>query len=54
MILRMWTGLVKAEEAEAYHRYVAKTGLVSLRGTPGNRGALLCRPGRRRLSAATT
>jgi heme-degrading monooxygenase HmoA len=35
----MWRGATTRANAAAYARYVAETGLVGYRATPGNRGA---------------
>ncbi|HEX6207996.1 MAG TPA: antibiotic biosynthesis monooxygenase [Actinomycetota bacterium] len=40
MIARIWTGQTRAEDAEAYAGYLARTGFPDYRGTPGNRGVL--------------
>ena len=39
MIARIWQGVVRAEDAEAYARYVQETGIEGYLTTPGNRGA---------------
>lgn len=39
MIARVWKSAVRAEDVEAYSRYVEETGLSVYRQTPGNRGA---------------
>jgi heme-degrading monooxygenase HmoA len=41
MIARMWRGATTRADAVAYARYVADTGMVAYRATPGNRGAHL-------------
>ena len=41
MIARMWRGATTRADAAAYARYVADTGMVAYRATPGNRGAHL-------------
>lgn len=43
MIARTWRGAVKAEDAEAYLRYVEETGFKAFRETAGNVGALALR-----------
>ena len=43
MIARTWIGRTKAKDAEAYAKVVLETGIVDLKATPGNRGALLLR-----------
>ena len=44
MIARVWTGRVRAEQADAYLAYLKETGLPHCRHTPGNRGvSILCR-----------
>ena len=40
MIARRWRGATKAEDAEAYVRYLHETGFKAFRETPGNLGAL--------------
>lgn len=39
MIGRTWRGWTRARDIDAYAGYVAATGLVAYRATPGNRGA---------------
>src|SRR3979409_1247872 len=41
MIASMWRGATTRADAAAYARYVADTGMVAYRATPGNRGAHL-------------
>jgi heme-degrading monooxygenase HmoA len=41
MIVRIWKGWTRPEDAEAYASYVRKTGLAAYAATPGNRGAHL-------------
>lgn len=41
MILRVWFGKTKASDIDEYAEYVKKTGLKTLKATPGNRGVLL-------------
>lgn len=36
MIARTWRGVTRAEQADEYGRYMERTGLASLRATPGN------------------
>jgi len=38
MIARTWHGAVPAEKADAYLRYLEKTGIPDSQATPGNRG----------------
>jgi heme-degrading monooxygenase HmoA len=40
MIARIWRGATRAEDAEAYVRYLNETGFRAFRDTPGNVGAL--------------
>ena len=40
MIARTWHGAVPAAKADAYHRYLLRTGLTDYETTPGNRGVL--------------
>lgn len=41
MIARIWRGATTRADAPAYAQYVAGTGLVEYRATPGNRGAYI-------------
>jgi heme-degrading monooxygenase HmoA len=41
MIARTWHGIVPEEKAEAYHRYLLKTGVIDLKATRGNRGVYI-------------
>lgn len=43
MIARTWRGSTKAENADAYLRYLRQTGLAEYRKTAGNRGVLALR-----------
>ena len=43
MIARLWHGAVPASKADAYMRYLEKTGLPDYRATPGNRGVSVLR-----------
>jgi heme-degrading monooxygenase HmoA len=43
VIARVWTGRVRAEQADAYLAYLKKTGLPHCRSTPGNRGVSILR-----------
>jgi heme-degrading monooxygenase HmoA len=38
VIARIWRGWTRAEDEEAYVRYLEETGAPASRGTPGNRG----------------
>jgi heme-degrading monooxygenase HmoA len=40
MIARTWRGATRAEDTEAYLRYLHETGFRAIRETPGNIGAL--------------
>lgn len=40
MIARTWRGATKADDAEAYLRYIDETGFRAFRATPGNLGTL--------------
>jgi heme-degrading monooxygenase HmoA len=40
MIARTWRGATKAEDADAYLKYLHETGFPGYRETPGNLGAL--------------
>jgi heme-degrading monooxygenase HmoA len=46
MIARTWRGATRAEDADAYLRYLHETGFAQYRSTPGNLGVL----GLRRMS----
>jgi heme-degrading monooxygenase HmoA len=39
VIARIWRGVVRAADADAYRTYVGDTGVRAYRQTPGNRGA---------------
>jgi len=41
MIARQWHGAVLAERADAYLRYLEKTGIPDSKSTPGNRGVFV-------------
>jgi hypothetical protein len=43
MIARIWKGVVRAEDADAYLDYLRETGFKEYRETPGNRGLLALR-----------
>jgi heme-degrading monooxygenase HmoA len=43
VVVRIWKGWTKAEDAEAYGDYIAETGLAELGETPGNRGVQMWR-----------
>jgi heme-degrading monooxygenase HmoA len=43
MIVRVWRGWIRPEDAEAYTDYVECTGMAAYRATPGNRGAWILR-----------
>lgn len=43
MIARMWSGETRAEDADAYERYLRQTGEKDARALPGNRGVLILR-----------
>jgi heme-degrading monooxygenase HmoA len=43
MIARTWHGRVPATKADAYHRYLLRTGVPDLQATPGNRGVYVFR-----------
>ncbi|MEW5916542.1 MAG: antibiotic biosynthesis monooxygenase [Gemmatimonadota bacterium] len=43
MIARTWHGRVPRSKAEAYYRYLERTGLADYRSTPGNKGVLVLR-----------
>ena len=43
MIARTWHGRVPTAKADAYERFLHRTGLTDIAATPGNRGALLMR-----------
>jgi antibiotic biosynthesis monooxygenase (ABM) superfamily enzyme len=41
MIARVWRGATRAEDEQAYAKYIEETGLKGARSLPGNRGAFL-------------
>lgn len=43
MIARTWHGVVPAERAAAYHKYLLETGVPDYLSTPGNRGVYVLR-----------
>lgn len=43
MIVRMWRGAVRPEDAEAYAAYIDETGMAEYGKTAGNRGAYMLR-----------
>jgi heme-degrading monooxygenase HmoA len=43
VIGRMWRGVVRRDDGDAYATYMEETGLRGYRGTPGNRGAYMLR-----------
>ena len=43
MIARMWRGVTREADAEAYGEYMVETGFGEYGTTPGNRGAWLLR-----------
>jgi heme-degrading monooxygenase HmoA len=43
MIARIWRGVVRRDEAEAYVNYIVNTGMAEYRSTPGNQGAWMLR-----------
>jgi heme-degrading monooxygenase HmoA len=43
MIARIWKGVVRREDADAYVAYIGETGLAAYAATPGNRGAWMLR-----------
>src|SRR5207248_2475975 len=43
MIARIWRGVVRAQQADEYYRYLEETGLKEYRQTPGNRGVQVLR-----------
>jgi antibiotic biosynthesis monooxygenase (ABM) superfamily enzyme len=43
VIARVWHGVTRAEDAEAYAQYVEASGLTTARTIPGNRGTLVMR-----------
>ncbi|WP_223247000.1 antibiotic biosynthesis monooxygenase family protein [Microbacterium oleivorans] len=40
-VVRMWSGVVRAEDRDAYADYVERTGMSAYRATPGNLDAWL-------------
>ncbi|MGJ6960884.1 hypothetical protein ACSDR0_03160 [Streptosporangium sp. G11] len=43
MIMRVWRGWTRAEDAAAYERYLLATGYVGYTSTEGNRGVCFTR-----------
>jgi heme-degrading monooxygenase HmoA len=43
MIARVWSGQTRAEDGDAYERYLRETGETDCRALPGNRGVLILR-----------
>jgi heme-degrading monooxygenase HmoA len=43
MIARMWRGVVRRDDADAYVTYIVDTGMAEYRATPGNQGAWMFR-----------
>ncbi|HEX8905213.1 MAG TPA: antibiotic biosynthesis monooxygenase [Longimicrobiaceae bacterium] len=43
MIARIWRGETRAEDGDAYQRYLEATGEQDCRALPGNRGVLILR-----------
>ena len=43
MIARIWSGAVRATDADTYAAYIRETGFAEYGRTPGNRGAYLLR-----------
>ncbi|HEY6686987.1 MAG TPA: hypothetical protein VI094_12350 [Propionibacteriaceae bacterium] len=43
MIARIWRGVVRRKDADAYADYIANTGMAEYRSTPGNQGAWMLR-----------
>jgi antibiotic biosynthesis monooxygenase (ABM) superfamily enzyme len=43
MIARVWRGATRAEDAEAYARYIEESGMEAARTISGNRGTLVLR-----------
>jgi heme-degrading monooxygenase HmoA len=41
MIMRIWRGWTRPEDAEEYAEYIVGTGLAEYLATPGNQGAYL-------------
>lgn len=43
MIARIWRGVTRASDADAYMDYLRETGIKAYRATPGNRGVQVLR-----------
>ena len=43
MIARIWKGVVRRDDAEAYVNYIVNTGMAEYHSTPGNQGAWMLR-----------
>ena len=50
MIARVWTGAVRAVDADAYAAYMQGTGVAGYARTPGNRGVWMLRRDRGELT----
>lgn len=43
MIARTWHGAVPEDKADAYHKYLLRTGIPDYKDTPGNQGVYIFR-----------
>jgi heme-degrading monooxygenase HmoA len=43
MIARLWRGVVRKADSDAYAAYMRRTGVAEYSGTPGNRGVWMLR-----------
>jgi heme-degrading monooxygenase HmoA len=43
MVARIWRGVVRSEDGDAYAAYMGETGLAGYLAIPGNRGAWMLR-----------
>ncbi|MEA3501428.1 MAG: hypothetical protein U9R47_01530 [Actinomycetota bacterium] len=41
MVVRIWRGWTRPEDADAYAEYILGTGIVEYKATPGNQGAYI-------------
>jgi antibiotic biosynthesis monooxygenase (ABM) superfamily enzyme len=41
MIARVWRGVTRAEDEQAYADYLEETGMSTVRALPGNRGTIV-------------
>jgi hypothetical protein len=54
MIARIWRGVVRLDDADAYAGYIRGTGFAEYAETSGNRGAWILRRGTRGTGASSS